>query len=793
MIGKTISHYKVLEKLGEGGMGVVYKGEDTKLNRSVALKFLPPHLTKDQAAIKRFVTEARAASALDHPNICTIYEINETDDKQMFISMAYYSGQILRDKIAGNRLPVAEAVNIAMQIAAGLAKAHEKNIVHRDIKPGNIILQQDGTVKIIDFGLSKLMGVTNLTKSGQTLGTLSYMSPEQVEDKPVDHRSDIWSLGVIMYEMLVGEQPFKGEYEVGMIYSILNTEPKPLTTLRADVQLELEEIVKKTLAKNADERYQQVEEFLVDLQSLKRDSGSSIASQSRVSGRQTKRNRSYLVYSLIVFIVLLLASATYFWIATSENTPETNELHKLKSIAVLPFDNISPNPNDEYLADGLTDEMISKLSKIRNFRVIARTSVMRYKETFKNVAEIGDELGVDVLLEGSVRKARDDLRISAQLVDVKTEMSLWSDEYNLQLDDIFDIQDRVSRSIVEALELKLSPQEKFQLLERPIDNIHAYESYIKARQAIASFDVAGMQRALRDIRNALEIVGDNELLFSTMGRLYVRLVVSGFQTNEDYYQKAEELADKVFDLNPNSFYGFALQGQIHIGQGNIQESVRALKRAMLIEPNNPDVLLNLTYNYLRSGKASAARPLIEKLLVIDPLTPMPYGMRGFLDCLEGRFDLGLEYYRKTYEMELESPIHRLFYAWCLAGNQRVEEACSITDLIVKDSPETVFAQMGTLLKQGLLKDTTKALQAVTPELTAAARNVEYLARVMAEFYALIDAKEEAINWLENAINQGFINYPYLAEHSPFLENIRGEERFKQLLEKVKYKWENFEI
>ncbi|MFQ5652474.1 MAG: tetratricopeptide repeat protein, partial [bacterium] len=456
-------------------------------------------------------------------------------------------------------------------------------------------------------------------------------------------------------------------------------------------------------------------------------------------------------------------------------------------------DNISPDPNDEYLADGMTDEMISKLSKIGNFRVIARTSVMRYKESAKSVAEIGEELSVGALLEGSVRKVANTLRINVQLVDVETQAPIWSKDYNRQLEDVFDIQDDVSRAIVEELKLTLSPREEQRLTERPIENIHAYESYIRARQAIAAFDVGAMQRALREVQNALEIVGDNELLYSTMGWLYAHLVEAGVQTTEDYYEKAEELADKVFDLDPNSFYGYALQGKIHNGRGNTQEAVRNLKRAYSIEPNNPDVLLQLSYNYIKSGNSAQAKLLLEKLLEIDPLTPLNYNMRGLLDCMEGRFKLGLEYFSKGYDMDPESPGLRLFYAWFLAANKRIDEACSVVDLLAKDSPQTVLADLGLFFKHALRGEKEEALQSLTPPLKAVATNVEYLARVMADGFALIDDKERAIYWLENSVNLGFIHYPYLAEYDPFLENVRGEESFQQLMQKVKYRWENFEI
>jgi len=789
MVGKTILHYKILEKIGAGGMGVVYKAEDIKLKREVAIKFLPRQIAASDEERKRFKIEAQAAAALNHPNIATIHAIEDVDD-ETFIVMEYIDGQELKQKIAAGPVQMDKAIDIATQIANGLKAAHKKGITHRDIKSANIMLAEDDQVKIMDFGLAKLAGRTQLTRTGSTMGTVAYMSPEQTQGMKVDHRTDIWAFGVVLYEMLTGQLPFTGDYEQAVMYSILNEEPERVEMLRVGVPENFSACIQKMLCKDVDQRYQSVDEILDDLKS---GVAPAVRDDSRFTKRVLKTKRPYLMNGFLALIVLLSIFAIFFWEKVAENVLGIRDVPQLVRIAVLPFDNISPDPNDEYLADGMTDEMISKLSRIRDFRVIARTSVMRYKESLKSVAEIGQELSVGTLLEGSVRKMANNLRINVQLVDVKTQTPIWSDEYNRPLEDVFDIQDEVSRSIVDALELTLSPQEKDRLIERPIENIHAYESYIRARQAILAFDVDAMQRALHEVRSALEIVGDNELLYSTMGWLYVQLVEAGAQSTEDYYQKAEELASKIFDLNPDSFYGYALRGKLHNGRGNTQEAVRNLKRAYSIEPNNPGVLLQLGYNYVKSGNSSMAKPLLNKLVEIDPLTPLSYNIRGFLDYMEGRFYLSLEYYRKMYELGPESPGVRLFYAFCLAINERVDEACSIVDLLANDSPQTVLADLGLLLKHALRGEKHQALQSLTPGLKATAEKVEYLSRLLADCFALMDEKEEAIYWLENAVNLGFIHYPYLAEYNPFLENIRGEKSFKQLMQKVKYRWEDFEI
>ena len=349
MIGTTISHYKILEKLGTGGMGVVYKAEDARLKRTVALKFLPPDLTRDPEAKQRFIHEAQAASALQHYNICSVHDIDETNDGQLFIVMDCYEGKSLKEKMAGGLMRIEEAADIAIQVAQWLQKAHEKGITHRDVKPGNIIITNDGVVKILDFGLAKLAGQSRLTKTGSTIGTAAYMSPEQAQGLEVDHRTDIWSLGVVLFEMLTGKLPFRGEHEAALLYSVVHEEPQTVTSLRGDKQVQVERIIRKSLEKDLARRYQTIQELIADLKAVK---------------------------------------------------SPTMELPKQeKSIVVLPFDNLSPDPDQEYFSDGLTEEVISDLSEVRSLRVISRSSAMTFKGMKKKIPEIAREVNVQYVLE----------------------------------------------------------------------------------------------------------------------------------------------------------------------------------------------------------------------------------------------------------------------------------------------------------------------------------------------------------------------------------------------------------
>ena len=619
MIGQTISHYRILEKLGEGGMGVVYKAEDTRLERTVALKFLSSSIGDDTAG-KRFVQEARAASSLEHPNICTIHEIDETSDGRTFIVMPCYEGESLLARIDRGQMELDEAVSLAIQVCAGLSKAHDKGIVHRDVKPANLIVTGDGLLKIVDFGLAKLSGGSKLTRTGTTPGTVVYMSPEQLTGGDVDMRSDLWAVGIVLYEMITGETPFRGDHEPAMIYSIMNEEPKPVRNARPDVSADVERIIDKVLSKDPDERYQTSAELIDALESVRARDTQEIA------------------------------------IAGSDDTKP------LPSIAVLPFANMSPDPENAYFADGLAEELINALTHLEGLRVAARTSAFRFRGGDIDIREIGRMLNVGTILEGSVRKAGTRLRVTAQLINIADGYHLWSERYDREMEDVFAIQDEITAAIVEQLKVKLVGVDSAPRVKRYTENLDAYSMYLKAQHHLFTLTPRGWQKSFELYQEAVQLDSSFALPYVSLSQIYQSQCFWGDSAPKDAIPKSRAAAEKALELDGEIASARAVLAVVYwVYDWDTGRAEREFKRAFELEPTEP--FNHINYSMFLSTRGRFEEAVAESNLgrKLDPLSStiaswaaIPLAAAGMhddaIDCLQHAISLNPNDWQPYYHM-----------------------------------------------------------------------------------------------------------------------------------------------
>lgn len=480
------------------------------------------------------------------------------------------------------------------------------------------------------------------------------------------------------------------------------------------------------------------------------------------------------------------------WRRTRGSQPDAPPVVALKSIAVLPFTNLSTDAENEYFADGLTDEVTADLSKIRSLRVTSRTSAMTFRGSAKDVKTIAAELGVRYLLEGSVRRAGDRLRITAQLIDASTDDHVWADTFDGTVEDVFAMQQRLAGVIVDALKLRLTADEQRQLAERPIDNLPAYECYLRARHESWRWRKDAIDRAIRLLRDGLEIVGDNVRLRTALGLAYLQYREAGIDLSERPLVEAEACARTAFALEPSSAAALQLRGWIHYSRGQIQDAVRDLKAALALDPNNADSLLLLTNCYLISGQVPQARGVLGRLLSVDPLTPLSRCLPGFADLLEGNFESAVAAYQQMFEMDPANPMARLFYVWVLLLNDRCDEAGAVARSCPPEVAQSVPARIALFLSAAATGERRKAEAIVTAEIEAVATATDVFPRLLAQGYAMIGVPDRAIDWLTIAVDHGFINYAFLARYDPSVEILRRHPRFQQLLDVVRKRWEKFE-
>jgi serine/threonine protein kinase/Tfp pilus assembly protein PilF len=761
-VGAKLGRYEISSQLGAGGMGEVYLAQDTKLDRKVALKILPPELAEDKDRMSRFVREAKFASALNHPNIITIHEIGEIDGMH-FISTEYIEGETLKTRLGRESLSLKSTLEIASQVASALDAAHRAGIVHRDIKPDNIMVRDDGIVKVLDFGLVKLTasnksevdkeGETKIlvnTQAGVIMGTVGYMSPEQSRAQETDARTDIWSLGCVLYEMLTHQQPFQGETMTDVLANIIYREPAPILAHRSDVPAELERIVGKTVRKNRDERYQSAKELFNDLQQL-----------------QTR----------------LLVEAEIIRSGSGERISQIQPSPFVNSIAVLPFANLSTEKDNEYFSEGLTEEIIMHLSKLQTLKVIARGSTTRYATEGKTRKQTAIDLGVQYLLEGSVRRQGRDLRITVQLVDALRDVYVWSETYRGTMEDIFDIQEKVAAEIVHALQLRLSPDETQNLKKRFTENTRAYQLYLQGRFFWNKRSEEGLKTAIKYFEEAIEHDPHYALAWAGIADSYSLLGEFGNTSRKELYPKAEAAVNKALEIdNRLAEVHTSLASLLMLSKWDWENSQKEFKLALELNPNYATAPHWYSQWLLNMGRIEESLRLISRAAELDPVSQAILKDKGLVLYYDRQYDKAIELARRTLELDPNyAAAHRLL-SLVYQAKGMFDEAIVENEKwgkLTRNEIETTVALAQLYAVSGKTEEAKKLVEVVEQD----ELRIDQAYRGLALVYAALGDNDSAFACLEKSLERQE-EALLTMKVDPKLDPLRSDPRFTALAKKI---------
>lgn len=822
MVGRTLLHYRITKELGKGGMGVVYKADDLKLHRTVALKVLLSDLLGDERARKRFLREARAASSIDHPNICTVYEINESPDLLFFV-MQYVEGETLKKSIGGRPMPIETALDISLQLADALVEAHSRNVIHRDIKSSNIVMTERGQPKILDFGLAKFVpgnglrpgdeagGMTELTQKGIPFGTASYMSPEQARGEEADKRSDLYSLGVVIYEMIAGRLPYRGKTSVDVMHAVLHDAPAPLP---ANVPAPVVRFLDRALAKDPNQRFQSAGEFLNELRRVARQIYAErgdlpLERQASLQAvRPANDQRTNAIGRAFRWVRTHLMGVPdaaglgghpedgphELTVEGVENSPSifggsVTAISNKRAIAILPFKNLSGDPESNYYGFSLADAVITELAQLKSLIVRPSSYIAKYQNQEIDPAAVGRELAVDAVVIGGFLKAGDRFRLTPQLIDIDTGQILWTDKIDLDAKDIITLQDTISRIIADQLRVSMSEAEQDRLARAATTNHEAYELYLKGRTLLYDFITHTLKRedldeAVDTFRRAVAIDPNYALAHSALGVCLATYVMKGMG-GTNFYDEAEASLKRALELDPSLIEARVHLVYIYLGAGEKQQARELVEKLRREAPNNATVRYIAGTLYRLDGMYDEALREWDRQLQINPtdIVLVAYN-RARIYMYRGEHDRAITEIEKGLAVEPDHPLQKAFLARIRYYQGNLDEAA----LLLEDVFEKAPSARGLLPILGIVYSArgehARAMRFIDHDVIDAACADHDIAYWLATLYVLEEDYDEALTWLERAADLGNENFPWFAR-DPSWDRFREDPRYRELIARLK--------